>query len=85
MVRQIAGKVFDSKYGKAWNKVYAEMLYKHNIGVARRIKESKIKNATIFDVLNDSEMSLLVKSCISLCEMYNINIDNLFIDLKENL
>ena len=85
MVRQIAGKVFDSKYGKAWNKVYAEMLYKHNIGVARRIKESRIKNATIFDILNDCEMSLLVKSCISLCEMYNINIDNLFIDLKENL
>lgn len=83
MVRQIAGKVFDSKFGKAWSKVYAEMLYKHNIGIARRIKESRVKDATIFDVLDDGEMTLLVKSCISLCEMYNINIDDLFIDLKE--
>jgi hypothetical protein len=82
MVRIIAAKTFSNKFGKAWNKIYAEMLYKHNINVVSRIRYSKVKRATIFDVLDDEEIKLLVKSCLSLCEMYKINVDDLFIDLK---
>lgn len=83
MARKIAMHVFKDHgryaYVKAWEKIRAEMLYKHNIHITKRI-QNKGGNATIFDVLNDDELSLLVQSCVALCEMYKINIDNLFIE-----
>ena len=82
MVRKIAGKTFNNNFGKAWNKVYAEMLYKYNIGVTSRIKNTGNKKITIFDVLDQEEIKLLVKSCLSLCEMYKINTNDLFMDIK---
>lgn len=83
MARKIAMHVFKDHgkyaYVKAWEKIRAEMLYKHNIHITKRI-QNKGGNATIFDVLNDDELNLLVQSCVALCEMYKINIDNLFIE-----
>lgn len=83
MVRQIAGKTFNGKYNKAWDKVYAEMLYKHNIGINVRKKKSELKKPTIFDVLNENETRLLVKSCLSLCDMYEIDTEELLMDIKQ--
>lgn len=84
MVRQIAGKVFEKegkyKYVKAWDKLKAEMLYKYNIGITARIKNSGNKNATFFDILDNEELKMAVKTCVALCEMYKINIDNLLIE-----
>lgn len=77
MVRKIATKTFNNNFTSAWDKVYAEMLYKHNIGINARKKNCNKKKPTVFDVLDESEIRLLVKSCSSLCEMYKINIDDL--------
>jgi hypothetical protein len=80
MVRKIAYWVFDNKHIKAWDKIYAEMLYKHNININSRKTYSVIKNPTIFDVLNDDEIKLLVKTCLSLCELYKIDISDLMME-----
>ena len=82
MVRKIAFKAFNNNFAKAWDKVSAEMLYKHNIGVTARKNNCAKKNATIFDVLDSGEIKLLVKSYLSLCEMYKIDVDDLFIELN---
>jgi hypothetical protein len=83
MARKIAVRVFNSYYGKAWDKIYAEMLYKHNIGIVQRKNFSKLKRSTIFDVLNEEETKLLVKTCLSLCELYKIDISDLMMENKE--
>jgi hypothetical protein len=82
MVRKIASKIFNNNFVKAWDKIYAEMLYKHNIQITTRKKNHGGKNVTIFDVLDGSEIKLLVKSCLSLCEMYKINVDDLFMEIN---
>ena len=83
MVRLIAYQTFNNNFTRAWQKIYAEMLYKHNISIKLRKSNSNLKNPTIFDVLNDSEIELLVKSCLSLCEMYRINTGDLMIKKVE--
>ena len=80
MARLIACQTFHNNFTKAWQKIYAEMLYKHNISIKLRKSNSDLKNPTIFDVLNDGEVELLVKSCLSLCEMYRINTNDLMIE-----
>ncbi len=83
MVRKIAVKAFNNSFSSAWDKVYAEMLYKHNIGITARKTNCKTKKKpTIFDVLNGEEQRLLVKSCLSLCEMYGVDIDDLLIKVS---
>lgn len=79
MVRLIAYYKFNNRFGKAWDKLCGEMLYAHNIGITRRKIESGLKNPTIFDVITDDEMKLLVQSCVSLCEKYQIDINDLMI------
>lgn len=83
MVRKIAYKVFKSKgrfaFPTAWEKVWAHLLYKYNISIKIRLS-GKPKETTTFDVLNEEELGLLVKTCVSLCEMYNINIDDVMIE-----
>lgn len=82
MARKIACRIFGNKHAKSWDKIYAEMLYKHNINVTSRINNYKEKyktKATIFEVLDNNELKLLVKSCLSLCEMYKIKTDDLLI------
>lgn len=79
MVRLIGYNVFRNNFTKAWEKVYSEMLYKHNISISHRKLNSSLKKPTAFDVLNEDEVRLLVRSCLSLCEMYNINTDDLMI------
>ncbi len=59
------------------------MLYKHNIGITARKTNCKImKKPTIFDVLDNEEQRLLVKSCLSLCEMYGVDIDDLLMNVN---
>lgn len=80
MVRMIAGRVFRENYTKAWDKLYAELLYKQNIGVNSRKTRSKLKRPTIFDLLDEEELTLTVKTCLGLCERYEINTDELLIE-----
>lgn len=82
MARKIAANVFESHgkyaFAKAWEKIRAHMLYKHSIGVTMRLNNQP-KGATIFDVLDNNELQLLVQSCVALCEQYKIDIHDLMI------
>jgi hypothetical protein len=82
MARQIANKTFKGSYPKAWDKISAEMMYKHNIGITSRKQNCKKKKPTIFDVITSDEMPLLVQSCLSLCETYDIDTNELFVEFK---
>lgn len=80
IMRRMAFKVFqgsDNPYALAYNKLKDEMLYKHKVHINKRLKNLNKKSSTMFDVLNEEEMSLAIQSCIALCEMYNINIDDI--------
>lgn len=79
MARLIAHNVFMGQFHKAWDKINSEMLYKHNISISMRKRKSSLASPTIFDVIADSEIKLLIQSCVSLCEMYKINIDELLV------
>ena len=87
IVRTIAHVAFKGKYYKAWDKIYGEMLYKYGIGIKQRISLYKPKNkserVTIFTVIDDNEMKLLVKTCLSLCKMYEIDIKELMAGNKK--
>lgn len=87
MIRKIAAKTFKSygkfMYVKAWEKLRSEMLYKHNIHITKRIDNSNIKKATIFDVLDEDELTLAVQSCVALCEMYKIDISDILYEEQE--
>jgi hypothetical protein len=83
MMRLIANNVFQSHgkyaYAMAWDKLRAEMLYKHNIHVTKRIQNSQKKNATIFDVLNREELRLAVKTALALCSKYDIDTSEILV------
>lgn len=76
IVRRIALKLFGADFGLAWKAIYTEMLYKHHINVNARIK-FKEKHCTIFDVLNEDELKLLIKSCVAICEENEIDITDI--------
>lgn len=76
IVRRIALKLFGADFGLAWKAIYIEMLYKHHINVNARIK-FKEKHSTIFDVLNEDELKLLIKSCVAICEENEIDITDI--------
>lgn len=79
MMRKIAYQVFKGRFGSAYDKLYGELLYKHKIGIRHRKERHSKRRPTMFDVLKEEELPLVVKTCVSLCEMYNIDIDDLMI------
>ena len=83
LVRRIAIIIFKGNYVKAWEKLWGEMYYKHHIWVSKRIKKCEKKNATTFDVLYPAEIIYALKSAISLCERYEINISDIM--MEENI
>lgn len=86
MVRKIGGKVYKGVTGHAWNKIFQEMLYKHSIGIKSRKTKKESREggkATVFDVLTNSEMELLLKTCLSVCEEKGIDTDDIFYENEE--
>lgn len=81
MLRKIASHKFwdHGKYSwaMAYNKLREEMLYRHNINIKRRITESVDNKATMFDVLNSEELTLVVKTCYALCENWDIDVSDI--------
>jgi hypothetical protein len=79
LIRKIAGKIFNGNYAKAWEKLWADLLYKHEIGIRSRITKSKKEGATTFDVLYPAEIQKALECSIALCEMYRIDISDVMI------
>jgi hypothetical protein len=86
LIRRIGGRVFRGDFNKAWEKLWAELLYKHNIGVRSRITKSKKEKARTFDVLYPAEVQKALECTIALCNMYKIDITDVMIhnnDVKQ--
>lgn len=79
MARLIACKKYDGKFAKAYDRIGDQMLYKYNISINGRKAKSKLKKPTLFDVIQPSEMPMLVQACLALCQMYKINTDELLL------
>ena len=79
MARLIASKQYDGKFAKAYDRIGDQMLYKYNISINGRKAKSKLKKPTLFDVIQPSEMPMLVQACLALCQMYKINTDELLL------
>lgn len=82
MTRKIAYKVFynqgDYKFTKAYDKLKAKMMIDYDIHITKRMKEGNKTN--IFDVIDDEELDLMLKSCKSLCDMYDIGSEELYLN-----
>lgn len=76
MMRRFAIQVCYGNFGMAWGKLYDEMLYKHHICVRSRLNNAH-ERATIFDVLNEDELRLAVKSVVALCKQNNVDISDI--------
>lgn len=76
MMRRFAIQVCYGNFGMAWGKLYDEMLYKHHICVRSRLNNAHGR-ATIFDVLNEDELRLAVKSVVALCKQNNVDISDI--------
>jgi hypothetical protein len=86
LIRRIGGRIFRGDFNKAWEKLWAELLYKHNIGVRSRITKSKKEKARTFDVLYPAEVQKALECTIALCNMYKIDITDVMIhnnDVKQ--
>jgi hypothetical protein len=76
LIRRLAQQGLNHDYRLAWSKLYEELLYKYGIGVSQRLK-NKSTNATIFDVLEQEELDLALKSAVALCEKNHIDISDI--------
>lgn len=74
IVRGIAYKVFPAKgsykFVSAFDKLYAKVYLDHNIHINNRIKDSGSDDTTMFDVLTEDELKMVLRSCESLQKMY---------------
>ena len=74
IIRGIAYTVFSAKGGfkfsSAYDKLHSRVYLDHNIKISNRIKGSNIKNAGIFDVVTEDELTLVLQSSIGLAKMY---------------
>lgn len=73
-IRYIAYNVFsakgDYKFVNAYEKLKSRVLLDHKIHINNRIKDSRIENAGIFDVVSSQEIDLILRSSIALVNMY---------------
>ena len=76
MVRRMASVVYGGDFKKAWNKVYDEMLYKHNINVNARIAH-RDKHLTLFDVLTTGEIKKALQTVTALCKVHGVDISDI--------
>lgn len=79
MARLIACKKYNGNFAKAYNRIETQLLYKYDISINGRKAKSKLKKPTLFDVIQPSEMPMLVQACLALCQMYKINTDELLL------
>lgn len=80
--RRIAYKIYanqgDHKFIHAYGKLKAKMMIDHDICITDRMKQKNKVN--MFDVLDDEELDLVIKSCRSLCNMYDIGSEELYLN-----
>lgn len=75
-VRWIANCVFGMcsddtvKYVKAYDKLLARFTLDYGYSLSERLKSSKTKDTTIFDILYDGELEMLLQSLYRLENMY---------------
>lgn len=74
-VRWISNSVFwmadDSvRYVKAYSKLYSRFYLDYGYSLSDRLKSSKTKDTTIFDILCDGELEMLLQSLYRLENMY---------------
>ena len=74
-VRWIANSVFcmadeTSRYMKAYDKLLARFALDYGYSLSDRLKSSKSKDTTVFDILIGDELKMLLQSQIRLENMY---------------
>ena len=74
-VKWLANSVFSmadepARYMKAYDKLNARFYLDQNYSLSDRLKSSKTKDRTIFDVVTSEELEMLLQSQIRLEEMY---------------
>lgn len=74
-VKWLANSIFamadePARYMKAYDKLNARFYLDQNYSLSDRLKSSKTKDKTIFDVVTSEELEMLLQSQIRLEEMY---------------
>ena len=64
------------RYAKAYDKLNNRFLIDYGINLNDRIKSSKTKNETVFDVIDDKELEMLLQS------LYRL--ENMYVEVMEN-
>ena len=74
IIRGIAYTVFynkgDYKFTSAYEKLHNRLYLDHKIHIPNRIKDSTMNNVGMFDVIDEDELNLVLKSSIELAKMY---------------
>lgn len=73
--RRIANLIFrasddKARYVKAYDKLYSRFNIDYGYSLTDRLKSSKMKDKTIFDVLLEGELEMLLQSLYRLENMY---------------
>lgn len=77
LVRKLAYSKYNSNFWLAWDKLYDEMLYKHNINIKARLNNKQGKDNTFFDVLTDEEIVKAFQSIVALCKENNVDVSEI--------
>lgn len=77
LVRKLAYSKYNSNFWLAWDKLYDEMLYKHNINIKARLNNKQGKNNTFFDVLTDEEIIKAFQSIVALCKENDVDVSEI--------
>lgn len=77
LVRKLAYNKYGSNFGLVWEKLYDEMLYKHNINIKARLNNKQGKNNTFFDVLTDEEIIKAFQSIVALCKENDVDVSEI--------
>jgi ribosomal protein L17 len=74
LVRKLAYSRYEGNFKAAWERLYDELLYKHNVNVRARINRKGGQTTTLFDVLSDDEVVKAFQSALVLCKEAEIDV-----------
>ncbi len=77
IVRLMAIKL-DWKFGICWNKIYDELLYRHNINLKSRHTKGGRKSASLLDYLHDDEWASLYQTIAAMMQARYVNPSEIF-------
>lgn len=75
---RVMANILHTQYGTIWNKLYDELLYKHNIGLKMR------GNAPYIQYIKENEWKNVIQSLSAICEANEINTIEVFEKSKIN-